>query len=372
VDVEKLRLVYEAVRTLGGRGGTREVASLLGLSERQVRRYISVLVAAGYVEPVRRGMRVFYRVARPATEADLRGLAEGSAEEGGEEGEAEIYRLARAIDQLISESGAAADLVGAAKIHLLVPSHERITHDVDVLVTREHARLLVSLVKHALGLVEARSSGVHIDYRLRHPLRDIEVKVIVGGFREELAAPFCGGSPPGATVMSPEPLTGGASPLRPHRQRWGGADLIPCHGRPRPTQQTIGRRVLISFSHRRPREEGRVVWDLSHILRRGRLWLEHAVVAKLSRRGFRDVDAYDVAVSLPHIEPGRFAAALGDLGNQSPELVERVWDHLSAVEGYIRAVFAGEEGEVYLLALRRLRRLDQGESSQAERKKLRN
>jgi len=300
VDVEKLRLVYEALRALGGRGGTREVASLLGMSERQVRRYIAALVGAGYAEPVRRGMRVFYRVARPATEADLRGLAEGLAEGGVEEGEAEVYRLARAIDNLVSESGAAADLVGAAKIHLLVPSHERITHGVDVLVVGEHARLLVSLIKHALGLVEA--GGGEMDYRLRHPLRAIEVRVVVDGFRED----------------------------------------------------------------------GRLIWNLSHILRRGRLWLEHAVVAKLSRRGFRDVDAYDVAVSLPHIEPRRFASVLGDLGAQSPGLVERVWEHLSAVEDYIRNEFAGEEAEVYLLALRRLGELGQGGGSQARRETLRN
>jgi len=51
-----------------------------------------------------------------------------------------------------------------------------------------------------------------------------------------LAAPLAGVLPLGLAITLLEPLTGGASPLRPHRQRWGGAGLIPSHGCPRPTR----------------------------------------------------------------------------------------------------------------------------------------
>jgi len=64
-------------------------------------------------------------------------------------------------------------------------------------------------------------------------LRGFEVTL----FERELAAPcWQGVLSLGLAITCLEPLTGGASPLSPHRQLWGGAGLIPCHGCPRPTQ----------------------------------------------------------------------------------------------------------------------------------------
>lgn len=179
VDRELLWKVYTAVRVLGGKGGSSRIAELLGVSPRTVQRYLSVLVKAGAVEPVRSGMRVYYRVAKPLTEGDIEELLKNSQKD------ARVYELARQIKNMIGEAGIWADLIGACKIHLVVPNHSRVTRDIDVVVVREHSKVLTSLLKYGLSLVQEPVAGVHVDYRFEHPVEGVKVDVVVDGFRED-------------------------------------------------------------------------------------------------------------------------------------------------------------------------------------------
>ena len=278
-SAEALFKVYTAARILGGRGGSRDIARVASVSERTAQRCLRILVDSGFVEARREGARVLYRAVKPMTEGDARRIASGEALY-----EPTVYRLAREVDDIISEGGFRADLVGAAKIHLMVPTHSRITHDVDIVVAREHSRMLAAVLKHALGLIPKKASGTHVDYRFTHPSEDINIDLAVDGFREE----------------------------------------------------------------------GRLVWSLAPVLRRiGRLSLEHAVVAKLVRRSFEyRSDAYDVAVSLPHIDAARAAGIASELAG---ELASRIPRHLSIVEGYIESEYSGAERDILMRALSRLR-----------------
>ena len=281
-SAERLMKIYTVIR-IGGLVNTRKIAEILGVSERTVQRHLKLLVEHGYVEPVRRGMRLYYRVVRPLTRREAKELVSV----GGAKGDADVYRIARSIDNIIKEERFHADLVGAAKIHLLVPTHSRITHDIDVVVAREHASLLVTALKYGLNLVVEKRGGVHTDFRLAHPTLDVKVDIMVNGFREE----------------------------------------------------------------------GRLVWNLAPVLRRGGLTLEHAVIAKLTRRSFRlDSDGYDVAVSLPHIDAERFKAIYDELKIENPELARRVQKHLISVRKYVEREYSGEEAVTYKLLLRGLMR----------------
>jgi hypothetical protein len=83
------------------------------------------------------------------------------------------------------------------------------------------------------------------------------------------------------------------------------------------------------------REEGRLVWDLSKYLReRGRLWLEHAVVGKLARRGFREADSYDVLVSIPRLDIERLSDVIRDLADQMPTAVDRIESNIEKTKEY--------------------------------------
>lgn len=272
--------VYSALSALG-KANSKRIAEVLGVSERTVQRYLRILVDAGYVEPVRHGMRLYYRVVRPLTEEEARRLSKPDSRQG----EAPVYRLARTIDDIIREARLRADLVGAAKIHLAVPIHNRITHDIDVVVAREHKAMLLTMLKYTTGLLLEKSGGPHADYRFKHPVEDIKIDVMVDGFREE----------------------------------------------------------------------GRLVWNLAPALRRGRLTLEHAVIAKLTRRSFEyRSDGYDVAVALTHIDPNRFVGIYEELKQANPTLAQRVERHLEIVRRYILSEYTGVEARVMLGVLRRI------------------
>ncbi len=282
MEVDRLFEIYNAFRLLGGKGNSRKVAELLGISTRTVQRYLKVLVKHGYVEPVRRGMRVYYRVIKPLTEEEARELVE---KKGDYRREAPPYELGRRILNIIEEAGLKADLIGAAKIHFVVPTHTRITHDIDVLVVREHARALVALLKYSLGLVLEKERGVHVDYRLRHPIEDVKVDVVVDGFREE----------------------------------------------------------------------GRMVWDLSRVLRSGRLTFEHVILMTLTRRSFGvRTDAYDVAVSLPFMDIENFWRVYEELKEESPPLARRIPEHLLIVRDFILGEYSGRDADLLLEILDKL------------------
>jgi len=281
LDPERLLRVYEAVRVLK-RASSKRVSELLGIPLRSVQRYLAILVESGFIERVRDGRSVLYVARKPMTMDDAVRIARGAKEE---ERDAAPYVVARRIAALARETGLVADLIGAAKIHLSVPDHQRVTHDVDVVVVPEHAKALVTVLRYGLGATIERVGGTHCDYRLLHGETGTRIDVVAGAFREE----------------------------------------------------------------------GRVVWDVSDLLRRyGGATLELAVVAKLSRRSFRDDDAYDVAIAAPHIDPGRFAEAAAHLASQSPELIERVARHLVATEDFCRREFGRIEAEIRAGALRRL------------------
>ncbi|MEM2302286.1 MAG: helix-turn-helix domain-containing protein [Sulfolobales archaeon] len=176
---EMIWRVYTAVRMLGGKGGSGDIADLLGVSRRTVQRYLRILIDGGYVEPVRRGMRIYYSVAAAMAEDDVERLLNGAPRD------APVYELARTIHRMIREARIRGDLVGACKIHLSVPTHSRVTHDIDVIVAREHASMLAAMLKYGLKMRQEPIAGVHVDYRFYHPVEDIKVDVMVDGFREE-------------------------------------------------------------------------------------------------------------------------------------------------------------------------------------------
>jgi DNA-binding transcriptional ArsR family regulator len=233
---------------------------LSGIPLRTTYLILGRLLDAGIISKERRGMSVLYRIARSVSKDDLAEILSRNPAN-----DAPPYMLARSIAKLINRYRILADLVGAAKIHLEVPTHQRITHDVDIIATREWARNLVLLMQDILGLSLASYSGTHIDYRLEDAARGVTVDIMVNGFREE----------------------------------------------------------------------GRLVWDLSKYLReRGRLWLEHAVVGKLARRGFREADSYDVLVSIPRLDIERLSDVIRDLADQMPTAVDRIENNLEKTKEY--------------------------------------
>ena len=281
--LRKLLEVYSAVRILGGRGSSRKISEVLGVSDRTVQRYLKLLVDKGYIEPVRHGMSLYYRVVKPLTESEAEKLLKGE-----EKHDAPVYQVASTIETIINEGEFRADLVGAAKIHSMVPTHSRITHDIDVVVAREHASPLVASLRYGIGLLLERRGGVHADYRLRHPMEDIKVDIMVDGFKEE----------------------------------------------------------------------GRMVWNLAPVLRKRKLTLEHALLAKLTRRSFReDNDAYDVAVSLPHVNLKWFTVIYRDLKENSPQLAVRVEPHLDIVERYVLKEYTGADADIILKRIRQVKEL---------------
>ncbi len=282
VNIKRIWEVYSAVRALGGRATSRRIAEILGVSERTVQRYLKILLENEYVEAIRVGMRIYYRVVKPLTEEEAKRLVVR-----GGRADAPVYQLARSINDIIKEGGFHADLIGAAKIHLLVPTHSRITHDVDVIVAREHTSMLVASLKYGLGLIPEKSGGVHADHRFRHPVEDIKINVIIDGFKEE----------------------------------------------------------------------GVVVWNLAPILRRGGgLTLEHAVIAKLTRRSFDErTDAYDVAVSLPHLNIDRFIGIYMGLRKENPTLATRVPRHLELVGQYVLREYTGVDLEIISRSLQKVK-----------------
>ena len=265
--------IYTAVKLLGKKSSSRSVARLVETSDRTVQRYLKILVDNGYVEPVRRGMRVYYHILKPITRYEAEQLVAGRVER-----DAPVYELARSIESVINEFGVKADFVGAAKIHLSVPRHTRITHDVDLVVVEEHASTFIKLLEYIHSLLLETRGGIHADYRLSHPLKDVKVDVMIGGFKEG----------------------------------------------------------------------GRVVWHISDFLRKkGKLTLEHAVIAKLTRRNFDTrTDAYDIAVSLPFIDLHKFREILRELKNENLKLLERIPPHLRTVHLYIKREYSSREAEM--------------------------
>lgn len=270
VKKDKLIEVYSTIRLLGGRGSSKKISEILGVSERTIQRYIKILVDNGYVEPVRYGMRQYYRVIKPLTESEAGDLVKVKKEK---QSEPTVYQIAESVKNIIDEAGLHADLIGAAKIHGEVPRHSRITHDVDVIVAREHARSLVTMIKYGLGMILEKTGGVHSDFGFSHPVEDVKLDVIVDGFKEN----------------------------------------------------------------------GRLVWDLSPLLRKGKLPLEVTLLAKLTRRSFRDADAYDVAVSLPHIDIKRFVVFYRRLKKENDMLASRVLRHLSFVREYLNTRYSSSD-----------------------------
>lgn len=259
MDVDKAYRVYVALKALGF-GRASQISELAGIPLRTSYTIIRRLLDAGIISKERRGMSVFYRITRNVSKDDLAEILSGN-----QTSDAPPYMLARSIAKLINRYRIPADLVGAAKIHLEVPTHQRITHDVDVIVTREWARNLVLLMQDILGLSLASYSGTHIDYRLEDAARGITVDVMINGFREE----------------------------------------------------------------------GRLVWDLSkHLREHGRLWLEHAVVGKLARRGFREADSYDVLVSIPRLDIERLSNVFRDLADQMPTSMDRIESNIEKTKEY--------------------------------------
>lgn len=279
---ELLYRIYTVVKLYGGRANSRRIADVMGVSERTVQRYLKVLVNEGYVEPIRHGMKIFYRVIAPLTREKAKKIAAGELRR-----DAPVYELARDIQDTIKEFRLHADLIGAAKIHLMVPTHRRITHDIDVIVAPESEHFLVKLLENIHGLILEKARSAHADYRLMHPVLNIKVDIMVEGFKEH----------------------------------------------------------------------GRMIWKLSDILRkRGTLTLEHAIIAKLTRRSFEyRTDAYDVAVSLPHIDPSMFKQILKELNKENPIIASRIPRHLDIVEKYIKTEYVGEDVEILLGLLKRLR-----------------
>ena len=179
MDIDKVYKVYVALKALGF-GRALQISELAGIPLRTTYLILGRLLEAGIISKERRGMSVLYRIARSVSKDDLAEILSGNPIN-----DAPPYMLARSIAKLINRYRILADLVGAAKIHLEIPTHQRITHDVDVIVTREWARNLVLLMQDILGLSLASYSGTHIDYRLEDAARGVTVDVMINGFREE-------------------------------------------------------------------------------------------------------------------------------------------------------------------------------------------
>jgi DNA-binding transcriptional ArsR family regulator len=175
--IERLKKIYYAISYIG-EPTVSQLVDLLGIPRRTLYYHLTYLVEKGYVVKERRGLTVRYRVARPFREEEI--LEEASIPKD----EPPVYAYARRVANILDKYGFLADLVGACKIHLSVPRHNRITVDIDLVVAKDHAKLLVDVIKMRLGFVELDTPSTSIDYKLFNPVERIGMDISVDGFKE--------------------------------------------------------------------------------------------------------------------------------------------------------------------------------------------
>ena len=93
------------------------------------------------------------------------------------------YEVAFAIKEKIQEYGIEADLFGTAKIHECVPEHQRMTQDVNLVVTQESFKMLDLLLK-SLGYPHTGPSKLlYADHSYLVPHLRSEVLVLIKGVK---------------------------------------------------------------------------------------------------------------------------------------------------------------------------------------------
>ena len=177
--LETAKKVYATVSLLGTKATVDRIAYVAGLPRRTVYYSLSRLVERGFLVKERRGLRVFYRVAKPFSKEGFEGRKETYPA-----GEPPVYVYARKAKEIIERYGLEADLIGAAKIHLeTYPEHKRITVDVDVVATREHANILVNLLADVLGLKPYAGYG-GVSYKLEKEGEKVGFDIYVDSIKE--------------------------------------------------------------------------------------------------------------------------------------------------------------------------------------------
>jgi len=176
---EKIYKVYLIIKGMNGRATSKVIAEKIKLSQRTIQRILRILVDNGFIEPIRWGMKLYYRVAKPLTIEDIKNiLAKKTITEP------LIYQYSKMIKEDMIKLGILGDLIGAAKIHdALGDRHSRITVDVGVVILTEYAEAFKHLMS-IRGFI-GYERGIHSDYRFIEPQHDIKVDVMYGGFKEE-------------------------------------------------------------------------------------------------------------------------------------------------------------------------------------------
>ena len=264
--VEKIEQIYNAIAYLR-EASIEKLQEILNIPRRTLYYHLSWMVSMGLVEKSRKGSRVVYRVAKPLNWEEL--VSESTIPEN----EPEVYKYAMRIQRLINRYRLRADFVGACKIHFAVPDHNRVTWDVDVVVVREDANLLVRLLKDIYGFRTAMVDIPPLDYKLASHDRTVYVDIYIDGFKKR------------------------SGPI---------------------------------WSLRRP------------LLRHGHLLLEHAIVGKFIKPvvAFIDKnDAYDIIVSLPHVNIKVLSSILDEALRLEPDNLKNAIPNIEATLRFAKEEF---------------------------------
>lgn len=181
----KAEKVYYAV-SFAGEVSVDQLEKMLDMPRRTIYDYLSWLVARGYLGKRREGIRVKYYVKKPFSAETL--LEEFEREDyGAPRGEAPVYREAWKIMNLVDKYDLRADLIGACKVHLFVPGHERITTDIDAVVVREDVNKFTEILEKKLGyraIAHFQGPIGRMDYKFYNPVTGIGLDLYVDGVKK--------------------------------------------------------------------------------------------------------------------------------------------------------------------------------------------
>lgn len=96
----------------------------------------------------------------------------------------DIYTVAFTVKEKMVEYGIVGDLFGAAKIHEVIPEHNRITHDINFVVLSEHSKLMELLMESMdFVLVTKKSVFPYSDVTYMVPGTSWQVFILYDGIK---------------------------------------------------------------------------------------------------------------------------------------------------------------------------------------------
>lgn len=148
--LSSLWVTYSTIASSKGLVYIDDLLEMLHVKKTQLYRHLHFLKIVGFVEVRRLGKKSAVVIRRYfATKSEF----EKAFREQYEKMEiGDIYAIAMEIKDKMIEYGIRGDLIGAAKIHEVVPDHSRLTQDINIVVLSEHAKFM-NLLLSSMGYV---------------------------------------------------------------------------------------------------------------------------------------------------------------------------------------------------------------------------